>query len=304
MSASTVTVGVPVQPLRRLQIMEEDEWEEFILEWVDALRQNQQYTAVHRCGGTGDLGRDIIAFKAPIGPTAPWDNYQCKHYARGLSVSDAVLELGKMVSYAAAGYFRLPDAYFFLTPRGPSTDLLKTLQRGALKQSLIDRWEKEIRNKIASGQSIPLTPGIMAQIDAFDFSKVTVVAPPQIIEEHRKTRYHIYRFGGGLPARALPIPKPPAVFEPNETVYLKKLLDAYAEDQQTTFTCIDEVSATVPELRGIFIAPANSSSARNHCAPLAATTSLRRRLKHSKRRSTTACKRSTTQRTKADTSAR
>jgi hypothetical protein len=48
--------------------MEEDEWEEFILEWVDALRLNQQYSEVHRCGGKGDMGRDIIGFNGPIGP--------------------------------------------------------------------------------------------------------------------------------------------------------------------------------------------------------------------------------------------
>ena len=47
---------------------------------VDSLRS--VYVDVQRCGGKGDIGRDVVAFKAPINPAAPWDNYQCKHYGR------------------------------------------------------------------------------------------------------------------------------------------------------------------------------------------------------------------------------
>jgi hypothetical protein len=161
-SASRAGVGAPVQPLRRLQIMEADEWEEFILEWVDALRQDQTYTEVHGSGGGGDMGCDIIGFKGAIGPHTPWDNYQCKHYNKPLSVADVVGELGKLSYYVAQGQFRLPDAYFFVAPKGPSTDLLKCLQAGTLKQQLINRWDAECRNKITSTQPVELTPAIKA----------------------------------------------------------------------------------------------------------------------------------------------
>jgi hypothetical protein len=46
--------------------MEEDDWEEFVLEWVDFLRKNQAYTEVHRCGSKGDMGRDVIGFNRAL----------------------------------------------------------------------------------------------------------------------------------------------------------------------------------------------------------------------------------------------
>jgi hypothetical protein len=229
-------MGAPVTPIQRLQIMSPSEWEEFILEWVDSLRS--AYVDVHRCGGKGDMGRDVIAFKAPIGPFAAWDNYQCKHYAKSLSIADAVGELGKLFYYASLGEFPLPDAYFFVTPRGPSTELLKCLQKGTLKKELMARWDKQCRLGITASKPVELSTA-QAAINSFDFSKVSVLSPLQVIEGHQKTKYYTFRFGGGLPNRTLPVPKPPADFQANETVYIKKLLDAYGDEKKTTFAAID-----------------------------------------------------------------
>ena len=82
LNASQAATGAPIPPLRRLQNMPSEEWEIFILEWVDSLRNDKTHTAVHRCGGPGDMGRDVIGFKVAI-DAAPWDNYQCKHYNAG-----------------------------------------------------------------------------------------------------------------------------------------------------------------------------------------------------------------------------
>lgn len=151
--------------------MSEDEWEEFIFEWADSIRPT--YTDVYRCGGKGDMGRDIIAFKAPISPKAPWDNYQCKHYGKALSIADAVQELGKLLYYASQGHFTLPDNYYFIAPRGPGTELLKCLQNGTLKQELLNRWNNECRTKIAAKKTIELAT-VKATIDA-------TIAPAQVI---------------------------------------------------------------------------------------------------------------------------
>jgi hypothetical protein len=244
-NASQAAVGAPVTPLQRLQIMSPSDWEEFVLEWVDSLRS--VYVDVQRCGGKGDMGRDVIAFKAPIGPAAPWDNYQCKHYAKGLSVADAVGELGKLIYYASLGEFPLPDAYFFVAPRGPSTELLKCLQKGTLKKELLARWDKECRLKITEKNPVELST-VQAAIDSFDFSKVSVLSPLQVIEGHQKTKYYTFRFGGGLPNRTLPVPKPPDDFQANETVYIKKLLDAYGEEKKTSFATIDGLENGAPKL--------------------------------------------------------
>lgn len=244
-NASQAAVGAPISPAQRLKIMSPTEWEEFILEWVDSLRT--VYTDVHRCGGAGDLGRDVIGLKGGVNPTSAWDNYQCKHYGRPLSIGDAVAEIGKLLYHAAQGEFSLPDEYFFVAPQGPSTDLFKALQKGTLKQELIDRWDKTCRTSIAKGKTIERAT-MQATIDLFDFSHISVVPTLQIITGHQQTRYYPLRFGGGLPNRIMPIPKPPASLQPNEHVYIKKLLDAYTDETKTPFATVAAVQAEAPTL--------------------------------------------------------
>ena len=239
-NASQASVGMPVPPLQRLRIMEEDEWEHFILEWVDSLRS--KYHEVHRCGGAGDLGRDVVGFKTGLNPQSSWDNYQCKHYAKPLAVADVVAELGKLLFYASQGEFSLPDEYFFVAPQGPSTALLKVLQKGALKQELLDRWDKECRTKISKGKDIDVAT-VQVTIDAFNFAHVTVLSPLRIIAGHQQTKYYAQRFGGGLPNRTMPIPKPPATLQANEHTYIQKLLDAYGEEKNTSFTTVDALQS-------------------------------------------------------------
>lgn len=244
-NASQASVGAPVPPLQRLRILDEDQWEEFVLEWVDSLRQ--VYTDVHRCGGKGDLGRDVIGFKAGVNPLSPWDNYQCKHYAQPLAVADVVAELGKLLYHASKGEFSLPDKYFFVAPQGPSTALLKVLQKGTLKQELLTRWNKECLSTIAKGQNIEVAT-VQNMIDKFDFSRVSVLPPLRIIEGHQKTKYYVIRFGGGLPGRTVPIPKPPAMVQDYEHVYIKKLLDAYEDEKKTPFPTLTALKADAPGL--------------------------------------------------------
>jgi hypothetical protein len=245
LNASQAAVGAPVPPLQRLKIMPASEWEAFILEWVDAIRN--KYTDVHQSGGAGDLGRDVIGFKAGVNEHSPWDNYQCKHYNQPLGVADVVAEIGKLLYHASKGEFCLPDEYFFLAPQGPSTALLKVLQKGTLKQELLDRWDTACRTTITKGPAIERST-VQAMIDAFDFARVSVVPPLKIIAGHQTTKYYAIRFGGGLPSRVLPIPKPPASVQPSEHVYIKKLLDAYQDEKNTPFPTLDAVQASAPDL--------------------------------------------------------
>lgn len=193
------------------------------------------------------MGRDVIGFKAGVGPASPWDNYQCKHYASALSVPNVVAEVGKLLYHVSQGEFSLPDDYFFVAPQGPGTELVKVLQKGTLKQELLNRWNKVCRSTIAKGQSIELST-VQKVIDAFDFSHVSVLPTLRIIEGHQKTKYYPIRFGGGLPSRTMPIPKPPVAVQDNEHIYIKKLLDAYADEKETQFPTIAELQAGAPTL--------------------------------------------------------
>lgn len=245
LSASQASVGQPITPIQRLRIMAAGEWEEFILEWVDSLRS--KYTDVHRSGSAGDLGRDVIGFKNGVNPQSHWDNYQCKHYSKPLSVADVVAEVGKLLYHASQREFSLPDEYFFVAPQGPSTALLKVLQKGTIKRELLERWDNACRTTILKGKIIELS-AVQQTIDTFNFSSVTALAPLQIIAGHQATNFYTLRFGGGLPGRTLPIPKAPSSVQPEEHTYIRKLLDAYGEEKKASFPTIDSVKAGVPEL--------------------------------------------------------
>ena len=75
LAADVVASGLPVHPEDRVRLFSPDQWECFVQEWVDSLRD--EYELVERCGGAGDMGRDIIA--TVRGGNGAGDNYQCKH---------------------------------------------------------------------------------------------------------------------------------------------------------------------------------------------------------------------------------
>jgi hypothetical protein len=49
-----------------------------------------------------------------------------------------------------------------------------------------------------------------------------------LIDQHAQTRWHVTRFGGGLPSRPDPV-QPPAHPAPSEATYVRQLFDAYAD---------------------------------------------------------------------------
>jgi hypothetical protein len=242
-----VATGALIAPVRRLRAMESGEWEEFVAEWVDSLRQGGTYAEVFKCGGAGDYGRDVIGFKGPISSSPAWDNYQCKHYSRPLNVADVAGELGKLIYYLSEKAFSSPDSYSFVSPQGPSTPLLKCLEGNELKKELLERWEAVCKHEITSTKEIALTQEIMDAIDAFDFGVVSVLSPLHVIEGHRSTSYHVQRFGGGLPIRQIPSGAPNTV-QPEEHVYIVKLLSAYGDEESATFPDIDALTAGSPQL--------------------------------------------------------
>ncbi len=66
-----VASGLPVHPEDRIKLFSPSQWELFVQEWVDSLRG--EYEFVERCGGAGDMGRDVIA--TVKGGKGAWDNW-------------------------------------------------------------------------------------------------------------------------------------------------------------------------------------------------------------------------------------
>ncbi len=246
-SADVVAGGPPIAPIERIKIFSPTQWEYFVLEWADSLRT--EYSNVERCGGAGDMGRDIVATCADANDG--WDNYQCKHYRNPLTPSDVWIELGKLVHYTHLGEYTYPRKYHFVAPQGAGTKLSNLFKRPQdLKARLIGAWDDKCRTNITSTTRVELDATLLAYLEVLDFGIFDAVPPLRIIEEHAKTRYHVYRFGGGLPERP-PTPVPPPDPAPKEANYVRALLDAYGDHLKRDVATIDDLSVK-PDLVGHF----------------------------------------------------
>lgn len=224
-SASTVQYGVPIPPIERIRLFSPEQWEDFVREWAHSL--HSKYSNVIRCGGAGDMGRDVIAFHKDS--SDHWDNYQCKHYRDPLKPSDVWIEFGKLVYYTKTGEYSWPSSYFFVAPHGVGTSLSNLLKKPEkLRTELKRNWITYCQNKITRKCQVVLDSSLHQYIDTLDFSIFRAKQPLQMIEEHEKTRWYVLRFGGGLPTRP-PIKKPPSDLDKAELKYVTKLLEAYAD---------------------------------------------------------------------------
>lgn len=228
LTAAQVQSGPPIEPLTRLVVYTSSEWESFIDEWASSYLQSD-YHKVLRFSGANDRGIDIAGFADEQLLQGIWDNYQCKHYGSPLTPTDAWPEIGKILWHTFNKHYVPPRAHYFVAPRGTGTTLTQYLANpAALKAALLKAWDKTVKDAITSTQSVTLTGDFAAYVDTFDFSIFKPLSIRQVVEQHRKTPYFIGRFGGGLPARP-GIAPPPSEIHDGESVYVGKLLAAYAE---------------------------------------------------------------------------
>lgn len=246
-SADIVQTGQQIPAIDRIRLFSDKQWESFVLEWADSLRE--QYTRVDRCGGAGDMGRDIIAIVKD--DNDEWDNYQCKHYKDPLKPTDIWLELGKLAFYTKRGDFTYPRRYFFIAPQGAGTKLSNLLRKpDELRAGLIANWEVYCRKTITSTTEVTLDDVMKAHINGLDFSIFDATPPLRIIDAHAKTRWHVARFGGGLPPRP-PVATPPSKPANTEAVFVRELLNAYGDHLKQPVKSLDDLTHA-PDLREHF----------------------------------------------------
>jgi hypothetical protein len=236
-SSANVLSGQLIPAIDRIKLFGDRQWEEFILEWVDSLRD--QYLRVDRCGGAGDMGRDIVG---TVDANGVWDNYQCKHYKDPLTPADIWVELGKLAYYSQRGDFSYPRQYFFIAPQGAGTKLSNLLKKpDQLRAGLIANWDSHCRTNITSTAAVELDQSLRTYIDGLDFSIFDATSPLRIIDAHAKTRWYVARFGGGLPPRP-PAPIPPQEPADTETGFVRELFSAYGDHLKQKVKVVGDLS--------------------------------------------------------------
>jgi hypothetical protein len=237
-------VGLPVQPLQRLAQFSAADFERFTLEWAsDYLATNLPgIHEVQQRGGAGDKGRDVVVwFDQPGVSPRRWALYQCKHYATRLGPATAAAEIGKLLFYTLRSDFRPPVEYWFVTHEGVTSTLQDLLDSPEQLRTFVrNGWDKHCADKIVK-EPVPMSPEMLAHIEAFDFAIFQAKQPLDLINEHAKTRYHLTVFGAPLIER--PLPKtPPSAVKPAETGYVNQLYEVIAQAIGAPVSCFGDFS--------------------------------------------------------------
>lgn len=227
-----------LKPAALIQHYSESEWEEFIDEWVDVLKENKGYSHVQRLGGADDLGRDVVGHCHKQSFLDPWDNYQCKHYNKSLGPSDLMKEIVKHIHHAFLNEFTIARNYYFVAPHNISTKSVNLLGNSVnLKKKVLDEWDK-YAGSVSSVKTLPLSPELVKFIEGIDFSVFQCKLVKDILVEHEGSEFHYDRFKKKLPERK----DIEVEIEDKMLPYYRDLLDAFEEKLNKSIEAVDELS--------------------------------------------------------------
>jgi hypothetical protein len=246
-----LAAGVPIDPLVRIAGFSDKEFERFTLEWADGYLATR-YNEIQARGGSGDKGRDIVAWIDPSSAsTRRWDLYQCKHYAGALTPSNIWVELGKLCYYVDRGDYTMPRSYYLVSPQGAGNTLQDLIDDPAkLRAGLINAWDAHCLKKITTKQDVSLTGTLKTLVEAVDLSIVRVIQPHELISQHGKTKYHHRVFGVKLIERPASVPPPPGLAT-KETVYVRQIWNAFGDHLKKPIGATDDFNSDA-RLRTIF----------------------------------------------------
>lgn len=238
-----VNYGKRIIPLKMIEHMSFDDWEEFIEEWLDI--KKSEYIETERFGGAGDKGRDVVGYITDKNKVNfVWDCYQCKHYENPLTPTQVYKEFGKVLYYTFKNEYPKPRRFYFVSPKGCGTSLSKLLQNPSeLKEAIKKNWVRYCENDISSKQII-LEGDLLKWVNNFDFSIFKKIHTKNILKEHINHPNHLIRFGGGLPKREkLDTSAIPNSIQNSETIYVNQLLCAYASESNKDYKKVEELDS-------------------------------------------------------------
>ena len=193
-TAAQVSGGIPIPPVRLLQVMSPEDWEQFTEEWLSFHKGKGSYQSIKRLSGPSDLGLDIVAFTAMEGFAKPWDSFQCKRYGHALQPGEIYGEVGKIIyhSFQSTPPFnqacRVPRRHVFVSPFGVGITVGRLLKdSNRFKENVRAKWESHCIPIIGNAIKAPLNGALLAYFDAFDFSIFEDRMAVELIEEHAQT---------------------------------------------------------------------------------------------------------------------
>lgn len=232
--------GAQIQPIVRLMTFSPEQFEIFILEWAFYYIK-EKYVEVQWRGGSGDKGRDIVAWIDPKNSrNRRWDCYQCKHYQQPIQPSEYWIELAKLCYYTFNNAYTIPENYFIACNSGVGSSLQDLIDDPKkIKDKLIDNWTNYCEAKIVKGIKIVLEGSLLEFVSGFDFSIIHALPQIELIEQHSHTKYHSMIFGTGLKPRPNPI-LPPTNIAAFETHYVEQIFEAISDRLMIPIGAINE----------------------------------------------------------------
>ncbi|PCG83098.1 hypothetical protein CIB93_26565 [Streptomyces sp. WZ.A104] len=247
-SQTPVTVVAPMMampptltPKQILVHHSADQWEEFIYEWVSALKE-AEYVDVVRMGGANDRGADIAAFLTKGKTDGPWHCFQCKHYGKAIGAATAYPEILKIHSGVAEQKYKvLPERYLFVAPKIGGSFVQLLTKPSALRAGFFE-WVAKNAEKLGEEYGEDPLRRALDLASRSDFSRFEAGNLDKILEVHSRTPQHVRRFGTRLPDRPA-IPAAPPAHAPKETRYIQQLLNVYHEKWGCSPSSPDEAHA-------------------------------------------------------------
>lgn len=236
-------------PKKLVPFYDPDEFEEFVKEWIPALKV--KYVLVERHGGSGDHGIDVAGYLSPQRLEGEWHNYQCKRYNSAVTWSIAAQEMRKMFAAAAAGHFTVPTRYVFVAPI-----IARSLQRQLAKPN--DSREKFLKefaitkDKLVASLSDEQRQIVLDIAGVTDFSIFECVDLDEMLELHKTTSHWVSRFPHAPLSQGPENIIPPQEHSPAETRYIQQLLEVYQErfpDLINSLAQIPEVAPAAAHLK-------------------------------------------------------
>jgi hypothetical protein len=197
---------MPPNYANQIHALNDDDLERLVDEWQT--RKTTEYAGTERFSGAGDMGRDVVGYVTSQRLDGAWHNFQCKQLKTQLTKPALLRELAKIIFHSSCGHFPLPERYYFVAPRGLNRKAKELIsQPSKLAIAMIEEWDENCATHLVQNETHPLTDGLRAVINAFDFTSVDALDSRKLVADAAMKAVLVGWFGadpGPAPSGVVP----------------------------------------------------------------------------------------------------